>query len=463
MSYTPELSMDNNVDLRDAAELQDLSQREAVPETATEQQEAGEAARQSLLPYDGGIAAWRMLVSAFVFEALLWGFPLSFGVFQNYYSQLPQFAGNPYVSVIGTTASGISYMGAPIIIPLIKRFTKYRNRMIWFGWPICILALLAGSFAKTLGALIFTQGIMYGFGFVIFYYPIISMVNDFWIARRGMAYGLLCSASGVSGIVMPFAFEAMLNKYGYQTTLRAVAGGLVVLTGPLIPLLKGRIPDSEVSVAARTDWTFLRVHLFWIYNVSNFTQGMGYFFPSLYLPSYATAIGLSAKQGALLLAIMSVSQMLGQMSFGYLSDRKLPLNLLIGLSTVMSTIAIFACWGLARTFTLLILFSIVYGYFGAGYSAMWARMGTAVSGDPTAAFAAFGVFNFGKGVGNVLAGPIGGSLVVDAVDKHRYAAMKFEGAVLFAGCCMLASTSTLSLYYLKHLGGVIKTICNRGT
>lgn len=61
------------------------------------------------------------------------GFPLSFGVFQNYLSQLPQFSDDPFISVIGTTASGISYMGAPIIIPIIKRYTKYRQRMIWIG------------------------------------------------------------------------------------------------------------------------------------------------------------------------------------------------------------------------------------------------------------------------------------------------------------------------------------------
>jgi predicted MFS family arabinose efflux permease len=297
---------------------------------------------------------------------------------------------------------------------------------------------------------------MYGLGFVIFYYPILSMVNDFWITRRGMAYGLLCSASGVSGAAMPFAFESMLNKYGYAITLRAVAVGLVVLTGPLIPLLKGRTPDSEVNVAARTDWTFLRARLFWIYSISNLSQGLGYFFPSLYLPSYAASIGLSSTQGALLLAIMSVSQVLGQMSFGYLSDRKLPLNLLIALSTVVSTVAIFACWGLARTFSLLLVFSMIYGYFGAGYVAMWARMGTAVSGDPTAAFAAFGLFNMGKGVGNVLAGPIGGSLVVNSVDKHKYGAMKFEGAVLFAGACMLLSAFTISLCYWKNFNEIFK-------
>ncbi|KAK3046610.1 hypothetical protein LTS18_013328, partial [Coniosporium uncinatum] len=278
-----------------------------------------------------------------------------------------------------------------------------------------------------------TQGIMYGLGFVIFYYPIISMVNDYWITRRGMAYGLLCSASGVSGTVMPFAFEAMLNKYGYPTTLRAVAVGLVVLTGPLIPLLKSRTPDSEVSVVARTDWTFLRVRLFWIYTMSNFVQGFGYFIPAIYLPSYATSIGLSSTQGALLLAVMSIAQVLGQMTFGYLSDRKLSLNLLLLLSTTMSSIAVFICWGLAHTFGLLILFSVIYGYFGAGYVAMWARMGTAVSSEPTAAFAAFGLFNLGKGVGNVLTGPISGYLVGEVASQQKYAALKFEGTVLFAG------------------------------
>lgn len=61
------------------------------------------------------------------------GFPLSFGVFQNYYSQLPEYANQPYVSVIGTVASGISYMGAPIIIPFLKRTGRYRVYMIWVG------------------------------------------------------------------------------------------------------------------------------------------------------------------------------------------------------------------------------------------------------------------------------------------------------------------------------------------
>ena len=239
--------------------------------------------------------------------------------------------------------------------------------------PTCLLGLIAGSFARNLGTLILTQGVMYGTGFILFYYPILSMVNEYWIARRGFAYGLLCSASGVSGAVMPFGVEKCLQRYGYPTTLRAVAIGLFVITGPLIPLLKPRLPDTGASGArARTDWGFLRSSLFWTYSLSNFAMGMGYFFPSLYVPSYALASGMSSTQGALLLALMAVSQVLGQTSFGYLSDRsRVSINALAGSSTVVAAVAVYTCWGLAQSFGALVAFSLIYGFFGAGYTALW--------------------------------------------------------------------------------------------
>jgi hypothetical protein len=217
---------------------------------------------------------------------------------------------------------------------------------------------------------------MYGTGFILFYYPILSMVNEYWIARRGFAYGILCSASGVSGAAMPFAIEKCLQRYGYPTTLRAVAIGLFVVTGPLIPLLKPRLPDVGASgPSARTDWTFLRSALFWTYSLSNFAMGLGYFFPALYVPSYALASGLSSTQGALLLALMAVSQVLGQSSFGYLSDRSgISMNALAGSSAVVAAVAVYTCWGMAQSFGVLVAFVLIYGFFGAGYTALWVSL-----------------------------------------------------------------------------------------
>lgn len=361
-------------------------------------------------------------------------------------------------------------------MPFIQRYQLWQRQMIWVGCrsqhfrgsrgplerqknnslihpsgSICILGLVLGSFASTLEVLILTQGVAYGVGFLIFYYPILSMVNEYWIARRGMAYGVLCGASGVSGTVMPFVLQALLAKYGYRTTLRAVAVALTLLTGPFIPLLKGRLPPSERASIPKIRWTFFRNPLFWIYSVSNLMQGLGYFFPSLYLPSYASSLRLGDKSGALLLALMSVCQVGGQFVFGLLSDRKVPLNILACLSTIVAAVACFTMWRLAESLTVLIFFAIVYGFFGAGFTAIWARMSTAITDDVTAGPIVFTLLNFGKGIGNVLAGPIGGTLVSRPNSSGAVSSVSFHWIIVFTGTCMFASACIICLRYTKYL------------
>ena len=73
------------------------------------------------------------------------GFPLSFGVFQDYYSQLPQFAGDPYVAVVGTVASGWAYLGAPFIVPIVRRYSRYRRQKIMLGCTYHLLMLVQTS------------------------------------------------------------------------------------------------------------------------------------------------------------------------------------------------------------------------------------------------------------------------------------------------------------------------------
>ncbi|OQO11351.1 hypothetical protein B0A48_05607 [Cryoendolithus antarcticus] len=399
---------------------------------------------------DGGKEAWRVLIVAFVFEALLWGFPLSFGVFQQYYSRLPEFQDSAFISVIGTLASGLSYLAAPVMISVVRRFARYRELMIWVGWPICILSLLASSFATTLGGLVATQGVLYGLGFITFYYPILSILNEYWIARRGLAYGIMCSASGLAGTVFPSAIETSLRRYGYPTTLRAIAVGLCILTGPLIPFLRPRVPVSAATAPSRTDWSFLHSPTFWLYSLSNLAMGLGYFFPSLYIPSYATANGMTPLLGALLLTLMSIAQVLGQLTFGYLSDQpRIPLPILAGSSMLISSLAVYTAWGLAHTFPVLAAFALNFGFFGAGYTALWGRMGMAVSSEPSAAFAAFGLLNVGKGIGNLAAGPLSGALLRKGVEAGGYGVGRFGAVVLFSGTCLAVSAAVLPLGLVK--------------
>lgn len=74
--------------------------------------------------------------------------------------------------------SGVPYLGAPFMALLVRRYQRYRQYMIWIGWPLCVVGLLASSFSSSVEALIVTQGLIYGFGFLIIYWPIISFINE---------------------------------------------------------------------------------------------------------------------------------------------------------------------------------------------------------------------------------------------------------------------------------------------
>ncbi|KAL8894805.1 MAG: hypothetical protein Q9192_004043 [Flavoplaca navasiana] len=351
-----------------------------------------EKLERQLPPADGGIAAWKFLFAAFMIEALLFGFPLNYGVFQNYYFTHPPFEGNANLSTVGTLGTAFYYLGAPVATYLLRRYRRWQKEVIWTGCSVSVIGLVAASFAPDFGTLVATQGVVFGIGILIMYYPVFSMLNEWFIDRRGLALGILCAATGVSGLFYPFVLEILLNKYGPATTLRVSAVALTVLCGPVLPLLKGRHPSSYHDTIPKIDYSFFKMPLFYIFSLAALLQGLGYYFPTIYLPSYATSLGLSDRIGALLLVTVSVAQVLGQIAFGYFSDlrikrllmdKRVPVEALVFISSLMSGIAILGLWGMASSIAVLIMFALIYGIFAGGFVVLWARMVCSVEFPPT--------------------------------------------------------------------------------
>ena len=80
---------------------------------------------------------------------------------------------------------------------------------------------------------------------------------------------------------------------------------------------------------------------------------------------------------------------------------------------------------------------------------MRARMGTAVSEEPTAALATFGIFVCCQGVGNVLAGPISVELLKGPVRREMYGVVRYKAMVIFTGACMLLSAVSIGTWYVR--------------
>ncbi|KAK4549278.1 hypothetical protein LTR36_007737 [Oleoguttula mirabilis] len=141
---------------------------------------------------DGGKAAWLFLTACFMLEALVWGFPFSFGIFQVYYSNHKLFseqAGG--IPSIGTTTTGAMYFGAPFVAVAAQCWPKLRRPSMMLGVMVMVVALLAASFCNSVCALIATEGVLYAIVGLVTYYPSMQYIGEWLVAKKGFAYGMM--------------------------------------------------------------------------------------------------------------------------------------------------------------------------------------------------------------------------------------------------------------------------------
>ncbi|KAF3808901.1 putative acetyltransferase [Colletotrichum gloeosporioides] len=249
------------------------------------------------------------------------------------------------IAVIGTVATSVYFLGGPIATPLVARFQAWQRHMIVVGWLGCCVSLAVASFMSSVPGLIATQGVLYGFAFTLLYYPVLRMLNEWFVHRRGFAFGIMSTGAGCSGVGLPFLLEWLLAKYGYQTTLRAMAVVQFITVLPVIPLLKGRLPVSRQGTLRKDDFGFLKKPLFYCFAFVNLLEALGYYIPFLYLPTYATSLGLSGTTGALILAANNLAMIFGQLALGYVSDRVKNVLTLVFASSFSAAVASFTIWG----------------------------------------------------------------------------------------------------------------------
>lgn len=206
--------------------------------------------------------------------------------------------------------------------------------------------------------------------------------------------------------------QIFLDKYGYKITLRAWAVALFVLTAPLLYFVKPRVPLSQSTQTRRIDFSFLNTKIFGILQACNVIEALGFFLPSIYLPSYARTIGASSVESALTLVVFNVASVFGCVAMGSIVD-KYHVTTCIVVSTIGSTIGIFVIWGFSVSLAPLYVFCIIYGLFAGSFTSTYPGIMRAVqkkknSAEPVMVFACLAA---GRGVGNVASGPLSEILI----------------------------------------------------
>ncbi|KAL7412817.1 major facilitator superfamily domain-containing protein [Mrakia frigida] len=405
----------------------------------------------ALPPTDGGRAAYTFLLGAFLIEALVWGFPFSFSNFQAYYlapdGPYPKDQG--LITLTGTLSSGVTYMSALAIFPVLERKPRWRRPCLYIGFVTLIAGLTGSGFAKSPAILVLTQGLLFSLGGSILYAPVISYMHEWWVRRTGFAYGVITAGTSISGIVFPFIIEALLRRFGSGPTLWGLGLVLFVLIGSLLPYIKGRLPDPPRTQEARReappqafDYSFFTRRKFWILWLANLFQALGYFLPTLFISLYAAKVDEgNASLGSISLATINATAIISRVSFGSLSDNpKFTLPLII-LSCVGSGVSVLLIWGLgASTTPGLIGFSAAFGVFSGGFSSLWAAMIREVGvQSPAQAATLYGIFSFGRGLGSVLGAPISTVLLNSSPLPINYGMGEYGKLIVFTGTSLVVA------------------------
>lgn len=210
---------------------------------------------------------------------------------------------------------------------------------------------------------------------------------------------------------------------------------LFASTAPLYFFVKPRIPVSPRTNHRAFDLTFLTNKTFLICQLGNILQGLGYFIPSIYLPTYAKSLGASNFVSALTLILTNIAAVVGCVGMGWIVDRW-HITTCILVSTIGSTLSVFLLWGFSTKLSLLLVFCVMYGFFAGSYSTSYPGIMKAVSkshqtSDSTMVFAMLAA---GRGIGNVVCGPITEALImVGDVGGTGLYASEYGPLVLFTG------------------------------
>ncbi|KAF2180501.1 MFS general substrate transporter [Zopfia rhizophila CBS 207.26] len=365
-----------------------------------------------LPPADGGKDAWLFLLACFMLEALIWGFPASYGVFQEYYSTHEPFAGSSNIAVVGACAMGIMYMDITIMFALLKYFPKMRLWATPAGLVIVCLSLGLGSLSTNVSHLILTQGIIYAIGGGFAWTPILFYLEEWWVRRRGFAYGTTMAGLGMSGAILPVILEWLLHSYGFRTTLRVCALTFVALNFPILFFFKPRVPLSQTSQSRRFDLSFWKSSNYLILQSGNVIQSLGYFLPAIYLPTFARSLGASNFESVLTVILLNGAAFVGCMCMGIAVD-KYHVTTCLFVSAMGSTIGVFLFWGLSTSLPLLYIFCLVYGAFAGCNSSTWSAIIRDTKQKIRGADSGmvFACLSAGKGVGNLCSGPLSEALL----------------------------------------------------
>jgi len=270
----------------------------------------------------------------FLINGHTWGINTSYGVFLAYYLNHDYF---PNTSALAYGfIGGLSISQALLVSPLATRVVHSLGTRVCLHVGIFFetLSLIGASFTKEKWQIIVTQGFCFGWGMGFLFVGSVGVPPQWFLKKRSVANGIAAAGSGFGALIYSLATQRIISTLGLGWAFRILGITTFAVNLTAANLLR----DRNKAVGSRHrgfSWALLKRPEFLLLQGWAIFSMLGYFAIVFSLPSYAISIGLTAKQGSLINAILSLGQAVGRPIIGLGSDRYGRLNL--------ATICTFAC------------------------------------------------------------------------------------------------------------------------
>ncbi|KAI8374083.1 major facilitator superfamily domain-containing protein [Choanephora cucurbitarum] len=395
---------------------------------------------------------WLIVVGTFLVLVVGLGSLQSWGIMQNYFEQYPGFQGTPNLSLQLSFVATI----CNIIINLLGLvgqvlLSLFETRTVLFvSIVICSVGLLLASFSTQIWHLYLTQGVVYGIGSSIMFYIALSVVPQWFTKQKGVALGIISSGISIGGLIMPLIIEPLNTHLGAAWCYRIMS--LICLVIGVISCLffkttkksteeSGEKQSQKEAIVQIKDMFDLSVaknwrFLLWVF--IDILMESAYNVPYYFLPSYATFLGLSTSQGALVLSVGSGMNAIGRIASGLIADVFGHVNVIIIYSIISGLTSLFL-WTYATTFNTLMAFSVLFGFFGGAFITLTPTITLLVTG--------YEKFETGLSVFLILTViSMFGPNLAGAIEVSAHASKEFDSYKYFTGACYLTGAILLVVF-----------------
>ncbi|KAJ4494542.1 major facilitator superfamily domain-containing protein [Lentinula edodes] len=384
--------------------------------------------------------AYLTIFGAFLALFCTFGQMNAFGTFQAWYTthQLNTLDAST-ISWIGSLQLWVFFFSGG---PIGYIFDKYGPRMLMMVGTICyVLSIMMTSISTQYYQYILSQGVLFGLGVGLLFYPSLSSVSTHFATYRATATGLAVAGSGLGGVVFPIMLQNLFERVGFGWATR-ISG---LLCGVLCGIAVLTVTTSTSTNKAPAQLAGLKClkeprYMLLAAGGSLVALGACCFVPYFYVVDYAQSLGISSHMAFVVLALMNAGGVFGRVAPAILSDSIGRFNLLAPTS-FLAGFLILISWMFARTLSTLIVFSILYGFFSGAFISVITPCVAQISDIREIGMRIglmYSIISFPALIGGPLAGLILGF-------NHG----SYNGMVIFAGTTMIAGS--LLIFGVKFL------------